>query len=165
MTRRKSAAAVAVEENAIEENSILSPIEVPEQERDAYWNGLLSDLDLLRASIATIEFFPLLRALPRALWEKRVLVYLYRTSPKVKNQAGDRAYIEKISRPFDEDYIKENHGGGSYIAYLNLDRETQLKQTSFSIDGPPKLLPGQTIVDQAGNVLPMPQTRTVKRAR
>lgn len=149
-SRRKPAERTAVEE-AVSEGSIISPLEVSAADRDAYWNGLFEDPDQLRAATSTTEFFPLLHAIPLALWEKRLMVYIYRTAPKVKNQAGERAFIEKIAHAFDEEYVKANHGGGSYICYLNLDRETQLKQCTFSIDGPPKFLPGQTLVDSQGN--------------
>jgi len=144
--------------NAVSETLTYSPLSVPAEMRDAYWQTLLGDPSELRAAIATIEFFPLLKVIPRALWEKRLMVYLYRTAPKVKN-SENKKYIEKITEPFDEDYIKENHGGGGYLAYLNLDGEEQLKQISFSIDGPPKIQPGQILVDDKGNpVAPTPAT-------
>jgi hypothetical protein len=151
-------AAAMMAEDAVAATGIVSPLAVPESQRESYWNGLLADVDQLRAAIATVEFFALLRAMPPALWEKRCLVYLYRTAPKVRNQSGEKSYIDKIARPFDEDFIKENHGGGSYLCYLNLDRETQLKQISFAIDGPPKMLPGQVLVDAAGNTIPVAPT-------
>jgi hypothetical protein len=150
-TKQPSAANLEV----VQDGSIISPLTVPAAERDAYWNGLLEDPELLKAALATTEFFPLLLAIPKALWEKRVLVYVYRTAPQVKN-SQKTAYIEKHSAPFDEEDIKFNHGGGTYLCFLNLDRTSQLKQTTFSIDGPPKLQPGQTLVDQQGNPVTAP---------
>lgn len=155
--RRSAAGPSAATLEVVDGQSIPSPLNIPEDMRDPYWNGLLQDPDALRAAIGTVEFFPLLKALPKALWDSRLLIYLYRTAPKVKNQAGDKSYIDKITHPIDEDWIKENHGGGSYLCYLNMDRDTRLKQYSFSIDAPMKPLNGQMFVDGAGNVIPISQ--------
>ena len=139
----------------IEDAQIHSPLELPEAAREAYWNGLLQDIDQLRAATATMPFWRLLNVIPPALWEKRLLMYLYRTAPKIKNQVGERSYIEKITQPIDEEYIKQNHGGGSYTLWLNIDRDTNLKQVNFSIDGPPKFKQGQSLVDAEGNLVPI----------
>lgn len=153
------AAAAAVEES-IEELLIQPPTKVPQDKREAYWNGLMAaGNDAIRAAIATVEFFPLLQCIPPAIWEKRLLVYLYRTAPKVKNASNERNFTDKITHPFDEEHIKQTWGGGSYTAYLNLDRETQLKQCSFSIDlfgCPPKYKPGQVLIDANGNEIGSP---------
>lgn len=154
--KQRSEVSQEVIDTATLEHSLPSPLEIAREERDSYWNGLLEDFNQLRQSIATVEFWPLLQAIPPALWEKRLIVYVYRTAPKVKNQAGEKAYIEKIAHAFDEEYIKANHGGGSYLCYLNVDSEENLKQISFTIDGPPKFMPGQTLVDAQGNPIPQP---------
>jgi hypothetical protein len=149
---RKAAAVRDEQQHPADISEIIPPHQVPQEEREAYWQGLLQNLSGLRAAIATTEFFPLLRAIPKALWERRLFVYLYRTHPKVKNSDKIR-YIDKIAEPIDEAWVKENHGGGGYTAYLNLDGEDQLKQISFMIDGAPKFQPGQVLVDEQGNPL------------
>ena len=89
MARAKKSNSQAVFDTAIaaavEDGSIISPLAVPAEQRDSYWNGLLEDPEALKAALATTEFFPLLHAIPPALWEKRLIVYLYRTEPKIKN--------------------------------------------------------------------------------
>lgn len=152
---RKSAAAVATApEFSFDPETLVPPSQVPAAHKDQYWTALLdSGIDALRAACATEEFFPLLREIPKAFWEKRFFVYLYRQWPKVKNAEKDK-YIDKYPFPVDEAYVKEEHGGGGYLAYLNIDGKEQLKQITFAIDGPPKFKAGQILVDAQGNALP-----------
>lgn len=139
--------------DAVLDKMIHSPLSVPIEERESYWNGLLEDPEELRAATASVEFFPLISSFPPALWEKRLMMYVYRTAPKVKNQAHEKAYLEKIAQPIDLEYIKQNHGGGSYMIYLNLDTSNNLKQATFTIDGAPKFQPGQSLIDSSGNAI------------
>ena len=151
---RKSAAAVATApEFVFDPDNLQPPSQVRPEHKEQYWTAILESIDLLRAACATEEFFPLLKEIPKALWERRFFVYLYRQWPKVKNADKDK-YIDKYPRPIDEGEVKEEHGGGTYLAYLNLDGKEQLKQITFAIDGPPKFKPGQVLVDNAGNPLP-----------
>jgi len=135
-------------------DNLIPPSQVVPEHKEQYWTALMdAGLDAIRAACAAEEFFPLLREIPKAFWEKRFFVYLYRQWPKVKNAEKDK-YIDKYPRPIDEGEVKEEHGGGGYLAYLNLDGKEQLKQITFAIDGPPKFKPGQVLVDGAGNPLP-----------
>jgi len=153
---RKSAATATAPAFVFDPETLVPPLQVPAEHKEQYWTALLdSGIDALRAACATEEFFPLLREIPKALWEKRFMVYLYRTAPKVRN-AEKPAYIDKYPYPIDEGSVKEEHGGGGYIAYLNMDSKEQLKQITFNIEGAPKLKPGQVLVDNTGAPLPAP---------
>lgn len=135
--------------------NLIPPSQVPRKHQDEYWTALMSipGVDHVRAAIATEQFFPLLKMIPKAFWEKRFFVYLYRTAPKVKNSEREK-YIDKYPFAIDEAMVKEEHGGGGYLAYLNMDGKEQLKQNAFDIDGPPKLKAGQVLTDGQGNPLP-----------
>lgn len=149
-------AAAQTPEFVFDPENLIPPSQVPVEHKDQYWTALMdAGLEALRAACVTEEFFSLLKEIPKALWEKRFFVYLYRQWPKVKNAEKDK-YIDKYPRPIDEGEVKEEHGGGGYLAYLNLDGKEQLKQITFAIDGPPKFKPGQVLVDGQGN--PIAQT-------
>jgi hypothetical protein len=139
---------------------IIPPSQIPPEHKDAYWTALMEGgTELIRAACVTENFFTLLREIPKSFWESRFFVYLYRKQPKVRNSDKER-YIDRYSEPIDENTVKEEHGGGEYLAYLNMNGKEQLKQITFAIDGPPKLKPGQILVDANGAPLPTSQPTT-----
>lgn len=104
----------------------------------------LDDRDLL-------PFFDYMARLTEREWEDR-MVYLYRQGPAVQNK-GATKYLEKISHGFDEEYVKQNHGGGKYLAVMkNQATDARERSHSFEIGGQPKFLEGQVLVN------PPPQT-------
>jgi hypothetical protein len=90
-----------------------------------------------------IEFFDLLRELPAGAWDQLSL-YMYRLEPAVNNRQGDKKYITCIAQPIDQDWVKNNHGGGKYYAILKHDTNT-VREHKFWIEGEPKLIEGQTL--------------------
>lgn len=106
-----------------------------------------------------VPLFDLMQLIPASAWEDELMVYLYRLDPPVANKSGEKKYICRYTQPFDEDTIREQHGGGKYHAIMKRGTAT-LKNAKFSIEGPPKLQEGQTFRGSAvqaspqGTVLP-----------
>lgn len=74
------------------------------------------------------EFDAYLKSLTLQHWN-RLLCYVYRTYPIINTRKFDPTapkHIEKISQPFDEEYIKERHGGGKYLFTL-IDTDAKSK--------------------------------------
>jgi hypothetical protein len=128
---------------------LVGPSDVPKDEKSVYWLNLIQDLTAFRDAVKTEPFFDLLPQLPEALWEKHLMGYLYRLDPAVRNAKGQDSYIGRFTFPIDEEYVKEKHGGGKYLIYLKCGKES-IKEKIFSIDGPPKFIQGQTLVDSTG---------------
>jgi hypothetical protein len=112
-----------------------------------------------------IPFFDALAMITPAEWEK-YLIYIYRLDPKVRNPEGERAYIDKIQRTFDEGDIKATHGGGKYMAILKDDflmaaapggPAPRERRWHFRIAGEPRLQNGQTLLS-ANGAAPAPGT-------
>jgi hypothetical protein len=64
-------------------------------------------------------------------WSNHI-VYIYRTEP-----AGSSGFIDKFSHPFDEAYLKENFGGGSYSYHIKKGSQ-RVKAGRIRVVGPPK---------------------------
>jgi hypothetical protein len=147
---RKSAAAVTPEPPSLPE-VLTSPSKTPESQRDAYWLSLLQNPDDLKAAIAAEDFFTMLQELPDAFWD-RLSIYLYRRPDDegrmVKNAPNQRGkYLPGgvLHQSIDEEFVAKKWGGGKYTAYLKLDSKEMIREHTFSIDGPPKVLEGQTL--------------------
>src|SRR5580704_1294540 len=105
--------AAAVRTQSIEEENPLIPLsEIPAKEKDAYWLALVNDVPLLRETVKPFPFFALLSEFPTAMWEKHLMIYMYRLDPEVRNRAGEKKYIQRVTWPIDEEWVKEKHGGG-----------------------------------------------------
>jgi len=128
---------------------LVPPDAVPQDKKESYWLQLVNDLPTLRETVKNVPFFKLVHDLPRALWEKYLMIYAYRLEPRVKNDSKER-YMEKIAQVVDEDYFKQEHGGGKYWLLLKCGEET-IKEITFAIDGQPKIRPGVALVDEHGN--------------
>lgn len=118
--------------------------------------GELIPPDLAEDTTSDLGFFDHLRSLPRGVRESS-LIYIYRVEPKVK-KSGKYAYIERVSAEgFDEEWLKEKHGGGKYRLWLNTPNQSQDLQRYADIAGPAKIYPDQVLVDAEGNALPAAQ--------
>lgn len=105
-------------------------------------------------------FFEHLAALTEREWEDRV-VYLYRgAGDVVKADATKGKFIDKITRPFDESYVKEQFGGGRYLAILkNYKTNEAERKASFEVDGVPRLQADEVLKPRASTPAPAdPQT-------
>lgn len=97
------------------------------------WIGLCED--------DNTEFFDLLQSLPERAWDQ-LTIYMYRLEPAITNKQGEPKYIDVMSSPITQDYVKKVYGGGKYEAYLKYGRDT-LRKHKFWIDGAAILQPGQ----------------------
>lgn len=74
-------------------------------------------------------------------WGRERCVYLYRDNPKSNTRGSGN--LEKITRAFDIDWVKQKYGGYDYRALLCDQNSKAMLSLSFSIDAPPKT-PGET---------------------
>jgi hypothetical protein len=91
------------------------------------------------AKLDKMPFFDMLASLSEREWEDR-LVYLYRGDGAViKANEKDDKYIERIAHKFDEDYVKQKHGGGAFLAILKNTRVRNGAERKhiFKIEGAP----------------------------
>ena len=94
---------------------------------------------------AQMIFFSKLKRIPPAEWNNHI-VYIYRLEPRVRN-SGPVSNIGTFTAPFDEREIRALHGGGKYQAILkNTETDRAISKCTFELEGPPKFLPGQTIL-------------------
>jgi hypothetical protein len=98
-------------------------------------------------SLDKLPFFEMLAKLSPREWEDR-MVYLYRGDKNViKEDPKDNNYIERITFPFDEDYVKKTHGGGRFFAILKNTRINGAERKfSFKIEGEPIIHDGEISV-------------------
>lgn len=113
------------------------------------------ELQLFDPFDEALRFFDAIQMLTATDWE-RYLLYLYRVEPKVRNSAGEPAFIDKFKEGIDEDDVKARHGGGKYMFIFKDDfrqkRDPALPKPRershlFRIDGEPLFQPGQTRID------------------
>ena len=161
----RKTATVVVEPPSLPE-VLTSPSKTPESQRDAYWLSLLQTPDDLKAAIAAEDFFTMLQELPDAFWD-RLSIYLYRRPDDegrmVKNAPNQRGkYLPGgvLHQSIDEEFVSKKWGGGKYTAYLKLDSKETIREHTFSIDGPPKVLEGQTLeyAGKSNGAAPTPPT-------
>lgn len=102
-----------------------------------------------------LPIFTQLKRYTEAEWD-RLLVYLYRLEPRVKNSDGP-AYIEKFGRAIDEDDIKNAHGGGKYQVWLkDTATDETIRKVNVVISGPPVLQSNQILQPNAAAVAANP---------
>jgi hypothetical protein len=148
---RKSAAAAQPKEPASLPDVLIPPSEAPENQRAAYWLDLLQKPDELKAAIASEDFFTMLQEFPDAFWD-RFSIYLYRR-PDDEGRMVRNAPTQKgkylpggvLHHAIQEEDVAKKWGGGKYTAYLKLDSTETVREHTFSIDGPPKVLDGQVV--------------------
>src|SRR4051812_41651080 len=97
----------AQNENTDEEISLVPLSDIPKKEKDAYWLELVNDLTMLREVTKPIPFFALLNEFPPAMWEKHLMIYIYRLDPEVRNRGGEKKYIQRVTWAIDEEWVKE----------------------------------------------------------
>lgn len=107
--------------------------------------------------IETLPFFEALSAMTPRDWEDHI-VYLYRTDAEIPKEVleatGRDKYVDKVTHAFDEEYVKRQHGGGTYLALLKFAKDSSKKTRRgyrFAIDGPAKLQEG--FVPKAGTIV------------
>jgi len=93
-----------------------------------------------------LDFFDYLDSLTAEQWGDRI-IYIYRQDPPLHNP-GNGHYIEKVPHAIDEEYIKARHGGGRYLVFVkNVRAKARERSKLVVIEGAPKLLDTQSIVD------------------
>ena len=161
-SRKNSPEAATVDAAAVAEFVKSEPARVPIS--DAEFG--IKPVPLFNPFDDNIAFFDALAMITPAEWEK-YLVYIYRLDPKVRNPEGERAYIDKIQRTFDEGDIKATHGGGKYMAILKDDflmaatpggPAPRERRWHFRIAGEPRLQDGQTLLSANGTAPAAPGT-------
>jgi hypothetical protein len=155
MARKSAAAQTREPKDSPLPEVLVSPTDAPVSQRAAYWLDLLQKPEELRAAITADEFFRMIAQFPEAFWD-RFSIYLYRRPVDdlmVKNPPRSAASTKRgnylpggvFHQAIDEEFVARRYGGGKYTAYLKLDNDETVKEHTFSIDGPPKVLPGQTV--------------------
>lgn len=103
------------------------------------------------------EFFAYLKTFPADAWREELLLYLFRTGPLTDSRrTGNFKYIQKYSKPVDQEDIMRDFGSGGYRLYFNrydpATRKTNLlREHNFdiqNIDFPPKVPAGEWIDDE-----------------
>jgi hypothetical protein len=103
------------------------------------------------------DFFDMLATMSPVERDK-CMVYIYRQKPEIRNGDGKPHYIEKVSPPIDEEYVKQNHGGGQYLLWLkNIESKEILRKHSFTIVGLPKVTAGTLVIDATTGATITPQ--------
>jgi hypothetical protein len=155
---RKSAAARSIEENQDAlPSTLMPPTKVPAQQQEAYWLELANNPEQFAAAVQTEDdFFKLIRTIPSSLWGDKLRLYLYRKPSDdglmIKNPADSPySYAQVVFKAVDEQWVADNWGGGKYQLWLKYgDKEKKIDETikkhTFTIDGPPKVKSGQTVI-------------------
>ncbi len=73
---------------------------------------------------AMMEYLSLLTP---EMWDS-LIIYVFRYYPIIRKREGEDKNINKITEPFDRDYIKRRHGGGEYGFSVNDRSQPQCPQ-------------------------------------
>jgi hypothetical protein len=98
--------------------------EAPTQSTAEYLAELDADVDT--------PFFDWLKRYPEKHWGEQLTAYLFRTAPVIdRGRTGNYHYVEKFTRPFDEEEIKKakNGGSGGYKVTLTRWNPNQARRT------------------------------------
>jgi hypothetical protein len=138
--RKNRSAALAEPEQAI---LAPEPETLPPANMDPDTGEVPLDLSDLKRP-PQLDFFAWIHQLPETLWGGRLKLYLYRTWPQVQNP-GKYSNIGVYPFAIDEEFVRQEHGGGSYYMWLKdaQNRNSLERSPDFSIGGEPKLKPGQ----------------------
>lgn len=89
-----------------------------------------------------LDGFDYLASLTPGEWDERI-VYLYRQEPNViKSDERSKKFIAKISHNFDEEWVRDQFGGGRFLAIIKNQRNGSgdaERKFSFEIEGAPRL--------------------------
>lgn len=106
-----------------------------------------------------LSFWEHLASVPDNAWasegEKGYKVYLYD-----EEQGKGSKYLELISQPFDIEWLRQNHGGGTYRAQLNDPSGRIVAKQIFSINGEPKRKPVTSVQNAPAAAVPVDSFQT-----
>jgi hypothetical protein len=106
-----------------------------------------------------LSFWEHLAAVPDNAWasegEKGYKVYLYD-----EEQGKGSKYLELITQPFDIEWLRQNHGGGTYRAQLNDPAGRIVAKQIFSINGESKRKPPTSVQNAPAVAVPVDSFQT-----